>query len=42
MSISNKAIKQIIDEKYAEDIPGYEQILCYGAEFYRKQAKVKL
>ncbi len=38
----DKAIKQIIDEKYAEDIPGYEQILCYGVAFYRKQAKVKL
>ncbi len=37
----DKAIKQIIDEKYAEHIPGYEQILCYGVAFYQKQAKVK-
>ena len=38
----NKAIKQIIDDKYAEGAPGYEQILCYGVAFYQKQAKVKL
>ena len=37
-----KAVKQIIDEKYAEGIPGYEQILCYGIAFYQKQARVKL
>ena len=37
----DKAIKQIIDEKYAEGTPGYEQILCYGVAFYQKQAKVK-
>ena len=38
----DKAIKQIIDEKYAEGLYGYEQILCYGVAFYQKQAKVKL
>ena len=38
----DKAIKQIIDEKYAEGISGYEKILCYGVAFYRKSAKVKL
>ena len=38
----DKAIKQVIDEKYAEGTPGYEQILCYGVAFYQKQAKVKL
>ena len=38
----DKAIKQIIDEKYAEGISGYEQILCYGVSFYQKQAKIKL
>ncbi len=38
----DKAIKQIIDEKYAEGISGYEQILCYGVAFYQKQAKVKI
>ena len=38
----DKAIKQIIDEKYAEGISGYEQILCYGVAFYQKQARVKL
>ena len=38
----DKAIKQIVDEKYAEDIPGYGRILCYGIAFYQKQAMVKL
>ena len=38
----DKAIKQIIDEKYAEGLDGYEQILCYGVAFFQKQAKVKL
>ena len=38
----DKAIKQIIDEKYAEGITGYEKVLCYGIAFYQKQAKVKL
>lgn len=32
----DKAIKQIIDEKYAEGIDGYEQILCYGFAFEGK------
>ena len=39
---SDGAIKQIVDEKYAEGLDGYEQILCYGVAFYQKQAKVKL
>ncbi len=38
----DKAIKQIVDEKYAEGLYGYGQILCYGVAFYQKQAKVKL
>lgn len=38
----DKAVKQIIDEKYAEGLYGYDQILCYGVAFYQKQAKVKL
>ena len=39
----DKAIKQIIDRKYAEGIDdGYEQVLCYGISFYKKKAKVKL
>ena len=36
------AIEQIVDQRYAEGIKGYEQILCYGAAFFQKQAKVKL
>jgi hypothetical protein len=38
----DKAIKQIIDERYAEGIEGYEQILCYGVAFFQKQAVIKL
>ncbi|MBR1701695.1 MAG: AAA family ATPase [Lachnospiraceae bacterium] len=38
----DEAIDQIITEKYAEGIYGYEQILCYGVSFFQKQAKVKL
>ncbi|MBR1669108.1 MAG: AAA family ATPase [Butyrivibrio sp.] len=38
----DKAIKQIIDEKYAGGMYGYDQILCYGVAFFQKQAKVKL
>ena len=36
------AINQIVTEKYAEGLYGYEQILCYGVAFYQKQARVKL
>ena len=38
----DKAIKQIIDEKYADGMYGYDQILCYGVAFFQKQAKVKM
>lgn len=38
----DEAIEQIVTEKYAEGLFGYEQILCYGVAFFRKQAKVKL
>ncbi len=38
----DRAIKQIINEKYAEGLYGYEQILCYGVAFFQKQAMVKL
>ena len=38
----HKAIKQIVDERYAEGLYGYEQILCYGVAFFQKQAKMKL
>ena len=37
-----KAIKQIISQKYAEGLIGYEQVLCYGAAFFQKQAKLLL
>ena len=35
------AIDQIITERYAEGLYGYEQVLCYGIAFFQKQAKVK-
>ena len=38
----DEAIDQILTEKYAEGLYGYEQILCYGMAFFQKQAKVKL
>lgn len=37
----NKAIEQIITEKYAEGVIGYEQVLCYGVAFYQKKALLK-
>ena len=36
-----KAIGQIITEKYPEGLYGYTQISCYGISFFRKQARVK-
>ena len=38
----DNAIQQIVSRRYAEGLYGYEQILCYGIAFYRKQAKVKI
>ena len=37
----DKAISQIIDERYSEGLYGYTQILCYGVAFFQNQAKVK-
>ena len=37
-----EAIKQIVKENYAEGLKGYEEIICYGAAFFQKQAKLKL
>ena len=39
---ADKAINQIINEKYAEGLKNYKHILCYGISFFQKQAKVKL
>lgn len=36
-----KAIGQIIARNYTEGVYGYKQILCYGAAFFRKQARIK-
>ncbi|MDO4804509.1 MAG: PD-(D/E)XK nuclease domain-containing protein [Lachnospiraceae bacterium] len=36
------ALGQIVTEKYAEGLEGYEHILCYGVAFFKKQARVKL
>ena len=38
----DEAIDQIVTEKYAKGLYGYQQILCYGIAFFQKQAKVKL
>ena len=38
----DEAIGQIVTKKYAEGLYGYEQVLCYGAAFFQKQARVKL
>ena len=38
----DEALQQIVDEKYAEGLYGYEQILCYGVAFFQKQARIKL
>ena len=35
-----EAIEQIVKEKYAEGLKGYEEIVCYGAAFFQKQAKI--
>ena len=37
-----EAINQIVKEKYAEGLNGYEEIICYGAAFFQKQVKLKL
>ncbi|MCR5404247.1 MAG: ATP-binding protein [Butyrivibrio sp.] len=37
-----EAIEQIVKRKYAEGVKGYEEIVCYGAAFFQKQAKLKL
>ena len=37
----DKAVSQIIMKKYAAGLYGYDQILCYGASFFKKQVKVK-
>ena len=39
---ADKAINQIINEKYAEGLKNYNHIFCYGISFFQKQAKVKL
>ena len=38
----DEALEQIVSQKYAEGLKGYKEILCYGAAFYQKQAKIKL
>lgn len=37
----DEALDQIITEKYADGLYGYEQIFCYGVAFFQKQARVK-
>ena len=35
------AIRQIAERQYADKLPGYKQIMCYGVAFYQKSALVK-
>ena len=37
----DEALDQIVTQRYAEGLRGYEQILCYGVAFFQKNAKVK-
>ena len=37
-----EAVRQIIQEKYAEGLKGYEEIICYGAAFFQKQVRLRL
>ena len=37
----DEAIRQIVDQKYAQGLYGYQQIMCYGVAFFQKQARVK-
>ena len=37
-----EAVRQIERQRYAEGLNGYNQILCYGIAFYKKEAKIKL
>ena len=39
---AEEAIEQIVKEKYAEGLKGYEEIICYGAAFFQKQVMLKL
>ncbi len=37
----DEALRQIVGQKYAEGLYGYEQIFCYGIAFFQKKARVK-
>lgn len=37
----NEALDQIVRRRYAQGLYGYEQIFCYGAAFFQKQALIK-
>ncbi|XME04279.1 AAA family ATPase [Lachnospiraceae bacterium C1.1] len=37
-----EAVRQIERQRYAEGLNGYNQILCYGIAFYKKEVKIKL
>lgn len=41
---AEKGLDQIIDRKYAEVFAedGYQQVLCYGLGFFRKQVRIKM
>lgn len=37
----DEALKQIVENQYAENLNGYTQVLCYGISFFQKTALVK-
>ena len=37
----NNALKQIVENRYADKLEGYRNITCYGVAFYKKTALVK-
>ena len=39
---ADKAINQIVTQKYAEGIKNCKHIICCEVSFFQKQAKVKL
>lgn len=37
----DEAIRQIVANEYAKNLDEYDQVLCYGISFYRKEALIK-
>ena len=37
----DNALKQIVENQYADKLEGYRNIICYGVAFFKKTALVK-